>query len=40
MQKVSFPILKKKLKCYPHLNELKTFMNRIEKDNNLKLVLL
>jgi predicted nucleotidyltransferase len=40
MQKVSFPMLKKKLKRYPHLNELKTFMNRIEKDNNLKLVLL
>jgi len=39
MQKVSFPTLKKKLKRYPHLNELKRFMKRIEKED-LKLILL
>jgi predicted nucleotidyltransferase len=39
MQEISFDLLNKKLKRYPHLNELKTFINRIEK-KNLKLLLL
>ena len=39
MQSLSLDLLKKKLKRYPHLNELKTFINRIEKDN-LKFILL
>ena len=39
MQNLSFNLLKKKLNRYPHLNELQTFMDRIEKDT-LKFLLL
>ncbi|TFG30501.1 MAG: nucleotidyltransferase domain-containing protein [Promethearchaeota archaeon] len=39
MQNLSLDLLKKKLKRYPHHNELETFINRIEKEN-LKLILL
>lgn len=39
MQNLSFDLLKEKLKRYPHLNELESFVKRIEKDN-LKLILL
>lgn len=39
MQNLSFDLLKKKLKRYPHLNRLKSFVNRIEKES-LKLILL
>ena len=39
MQSLSIDLLKKKLKRYPHLNELQTFINRIEKET-LKFVLL
>lgn len=39
MQSLSIDLLKKKLKRYPHLNELKTFINRIEKET-LKFILL
>ncbi|MFW9989585.1 MAG: nucleotidyltransferase domain-containing protein [Candidatus Odinarchaeota archaeon] len=39
MQNLSFDLLKKKLKRYPHLNKLETFVDRIEKDS-LKFILL
>ena len=39
MQSLSIDLLKKKLKRYPHLNELQTFINRIEKET-LKFILL
>lgn len=39
MQEISFNLLSKKLKRYPYLNELKSFVNRIEKEK-LKLLLL
>ncbi|TFG23319.1 MAG: nucleotidyltransferase domain-containing protein [Promethearchaeota archaeon] len=39
MQQISFNLLNKKLKRYPHLNELKSFIKRIDKEN-LKLIML
>jgi len=39
MQSLSYDLLKKKLKRYPHLNELKIFIERIEKDT-LKFIML
>ena len=39
MQKLSLDLLKKKLKRYPHRNELELFINRINKED-LKLILL
>ena len=39
MQQISFNLLSKKLKRYPHLNELKSFVERIDKEN-LKLLML
>ena len=39
MQEISFNLLSKKLKRYPHLKDLKSFINQIEKDG-LKLLLL
>jgi len=39
MQSLSFNLLEKKLKRYPHLNSLKVFIERIGKEN-LKLILL
>lgn len=39
MQTLSFDLLKKKLKRYPHLNKIKLFVDRIEKDT-LKFILL
>ncbi len=39
MQNLSIDLLEKKLKRYPHLDELKTFINRIDKET-LKLILL
>lgn len=39
MQTLLFDLLKKKLKRYPHLNKIKSFIDRIEKDT-LKFILL
>jgi hypothetical protein len=39
MQKLSLDLLRKKLVHFPHLNELESFMDRIDK-KDLKLVLL
>ncbi len=39
MQNLSLNLLKKKLKRYPHYNELETFVNRIEKEK-LKFIIL
>ena len=39
MQQISFNLLSEKLKRYPHLNELKSFIKRINKEN-LKLLML
>ena len=39
MQEISFNLLKKKLRKYPHLNEIQNFITRIDKEN-LKLILL
>lgn len=39
MQALSFDLLKNKLRRYPHLNKIKLFVDRIEKDT-LKFILL